>query len=118
MSQTYIYRADIYCEDCAKEIMARLLTESGKKLEDYEDEHTYDSDEFPKGPYEDEESDTPEHCANGPSCINAITLPDGTKIGDWLENDLTDYGVEYIKEVIEEGGPVAGLWAEWYKDYL
>lgn len=119
MSQkSYIYCADIYCEDCAKAIMARLLKESGKKLEDYEDGYTYDSDEFPKGPYEDEESDTPQHCACGSDCVNAITLSDGTKVGDWLENELTQDGVNYVKEAIEKGGEVADLWAEWYKDYL
>lgn len=50
------------------------------------------------------------------------TLPDGSpwKIGEWLENDLTSDGIDYLRESImeeagsEEPNPVTKLWAEWY----
>ncbi len=115
----YMYQADIYCEGCVDQIKAELRTEiedqAGKEvaealarlgieetsipeafsatteertrvlLERFECESDYDSDEHPKGPYSDGggESDSPQHCA---SC------------GTFLENPLTDEGVEYVRE--------------------
>jgi hypothetical protein len=83
----YIYQADLYCEDCGKKIRQDLL-EDGTfhptlgKLKDanIHDETTYDSDDFPKGPYPDGggEADTIQCCA-GCSCL--------------LENPLTDDGL-------------------------
>jgi len=114
----YVYCADIYCEDCGKKIREELDRE-GCAPADPDDEYSYDSDEYPKGPYPDGggESDTPQHCGAGEDCINAIELSDGRKIGDWLGNELTTDGVEYVKEVIQEGGEVAELWLEWYSPW-
>jgi len=42
---------------------------------------------------------------------------DGHKVGAWLENELTTDGVEYVCEAIREGGEVAELWADYYRDY-
>ena len=114
----YIYAADIYCEDCG-EVIRERITEEGHAPADPWDECSYDSDEFPKGPYPDGggEADCPQHCGAGSDCLNAIELSDGTKIGAWLENELTTYGVEYVQEAIQEGGEVAELWAEFYCDY-
>lgn len=85
----YIYRADVYCDLCAGVIMHDLLTASGKRLIDYAHECDYDSDEFPKGPFdaEFEESDTPNHCAN---------------CGVFLENPLTTDGYEYVREAVAQ----------------
>jgi len=114
----YIYAADIYCEDCG-EVIRERITEEGHAPADPWDECSYDSDEFPKGPYPDGggEADCPQHCGAGSDCLNAIELSDGTKIGAWLENELTTYGVEYVQEAIQEGGEVAELWAEFYCAY-
>ena len=116
--EVYIYQADLWCEDCGKAIK-RECRKTGDRPENWRDETTFDSDQYPKGPYSDGggESDCPEHCAAGDDCLNAIILSDGTKIGAWLENDLTPYGVAYVKDAIREGGEVSELWREFYRDY-
>jgi hypothetical protein len=117
----YIYAADIYCEDCGKAIRRRIRKE-GHAPSDPKDEHSYDSDEYPKGSFPDGggESDCPEHCGSHEDCINAIVLPDGRKIGAWLENPLSSHGVEYVREHMRDDpdNEVVKLWAEWYKDEL
>jgi len=82
-------------------------------------QRSYDSDEFPKGPYPDGggEADCPQHCGAGAQCVNAIEFDDGHKVGAWLENELTTDGVEYVREAIREGGEVAEMWADYYRDY-
>ncbi|GAF74579.1 unnamed protein product [marine sediment metagenome] len=114
----YIYAADIYCKQCGEAIRERI-TREGTAPADLDDEVSYDSDEFPKGPYSDGggEADCPQHCGSGPDCLNAIELDDGSKVGAWLENELTTDGVEYVREAIREGGEVAELWADYYLDY-
>ena len=114
----YIYAADIYCEQCGEAIRKRIARE-GFAPADPDDERSYDSDEFPKGPYCDGggEADCPQHCGAGPQCVNAIEFDDGHKVGAWLENELTTDGVEYVCEAIREGGEVAELWADYYRDY-
>lgn len=106
----YIYMADCYCDGC----MEKWKEEhAAHKPEDADDETTYDSDEWPKGPFSQEESDTPQHCGNGEDCVNAITLKDGTKIGAMLDSELTHAGVEYVKEEHAEGPTeVTELWIE------
>jgi len=117
--QAYIYCADIYCEDCGEKIREDIDRE-GLAPADPDDETSYDSDEYPKGPYPDGggEADCPQHCGSGENCINAIELSDGHKIGAFLENPLTSDGVKYVQEAIQNGGEVAALWAEWYRDIL
>lgn len=123
MSNVYIYAADIYCEDCGREIIQtkqaewRATAETqinavAKDLEtrfgldpdkwpkffmalenaayralavDDSDESSYDSGEFPKGPYGNGggESDTPQHCGG---------------CHEFLENPLTSAGYRYIRE--------------------
>ncbi len=123
----YIYAADLFCEDCGDAIRKQITEEDEFRYArlapadpaDPDDEYSYDSDEFPKGPYPDGggEADSPQHCGNGPNCLNAIEFPDGIKVGCWLENELTTDGANYVKDAIREGGEVAELWAEYYKDY-
>ena len=113
----YIYTADLYCKQCG-EALQEFLIYKGLAQRDYES--SYNSDQFPKGPYPDSggESDSPQHCAAEDGCINAIELSDGTEIGVWLENGLTEEGVEYVREAIRAGGEVAELWADFYSDQL
>lgn len=117
--QAYIYCADIYCEDCGEKIREDIDRE-GLAPADPDDEYTYDSDEYPKGPYPDGggESDCPQHCGSGADCVNAIELSDGCKIGVWLENPLTSEGGRYVAEAVQDGGEVASLWAEYYADSI
>ena len=82
----YQYQAALYCEHCGEEIR-QLLTAEGKAPANPDDECTYDSDYFPKGPYPDGggNADCPQHCD---SCHCH------------LENPLTAEGNHYTKESI------------------
>ena len=120
--QAYIYCADIYCADCGKTIR-KTIRKAGTAPPDPADESSYDSDEYPKGPYADGggEADSPQHCGNHGDCFNAITLDGGHKIGAWLENPLTSDGVQYVaNEIADATGDteVLQLWAEWYAEEL
>ena len=96
----YMYQAALYCEDCGEAIREQLSKADPGKLQPSL-EHTYDSDDYPKGPYIDGggESDWPQHCD---SC------------GTFLENPLTSDGYEYVAEALARGGEVAELWADYY----
>lgn len=96
----YIYQADVWCDDCGKAICKRLKAE-GKAPANPADEYSYDSDEYPKRAGDDDESDSPQHCAAGEDCLNAITLPSGGKVG-YLFGELTADGVAYVKEAIAD----------------
>ena len=97
---TYIYRADIWCEECAQRIMAELPKPKGY---DPDYESSWDSDDFPKGPFSNGggESDSPQHCAG---------------CGLFLENPLTDDGRAYLKAALDNPGNSAVLaqWSDFY----
>lgn len=102
-----MYKAAWLCEGCG-EFTRKELTEQGKAPVNADDEHTYDSDNFPKGPYDDGggESDYPEHC---------------DQCGCFLENSLTNDGLEFAKETIlrhkqsERGvSSIIAIWANFY----
>jgi len=116
---TYIYAADCYCEDCAEGIKAHLR-KVGQVPKNVHDETTFDSDRWPKGPYEKGggASDTPQHCGCGDQCVNAMETRDGYKVGVWLENPLTQDGEDYVLEQIEENpdGLVSDFWAKVYAE--
>ena len=111
----YVYNKDVYCEACG-ECIRDLIADEGKAPPDSADETSYDSDEFPKGPYPDGggESDCPQHCGCGPSCLNKLWLGAGHYVGCHLENPLTSEGEEYVREAILRGGKVANLWSDYY----
>lgn len=119
--RAYIYCADIYCEDCGRAIRKRIKAE-GFAPENPRDESSYDSDEYPKGPFDDGggESDTVQHCGSHADCLNALTLSDGSKVGAWLENPLTSHGAAHVAESIADDpdNEVCKLWAEWYREEL
>lgn len=105
----FVYQADIFCDDCGRDIRNRLDAE-GKCPADPEDERTYDSDEYPKCCGDDEESDSPQHCGSHDDCLNAHILPSGRKIGCLIGTSLTSHGVSYVEEAIADGGEVAEFW--------
>ena len=113
----YIYRADVWCDDCGRAICERL-TSAGKAPADPANEWSYDSDDYPKRAGDDEEADCPQHCAAGGKCLNAVTLPSG-KVG-YLFGELTQDGVEYVNDAITEAEEGCGskevveLWREYY----
>ncbi len=104
----YIYASNIWCEECGKAIHERIMSKMA-----------FNSDDFPKGPYPDGggESDSPQHCAAGPDCLNAIEFDDGVKIGAWLENKLTEKGIKYVNNAITKGSEISEMWADYYRDY-
>lgn len=111
----YIYAADVYCEACGKDIRSAL--KSAKKAPPKpEDENTYDSDDYPKGPFPVEPSDTPQHCGSGVVCLSP-TVIEGENYRKFLENSLTEDGVQYVKDQLARAnpGPVAKYWGEFYK---
>ena len=94
----YIYQAALYCNPCGRALQDRL-----EGPQDPDDESTYDSDDFPKGPYGPSESDTPDHCD---ACQ------------EFLENPLTDEGYRYVEEQLNDSGDrlsdTEQLWANFY----
>ena len=85
----WIFQADVYCDDCARELIAECKGSD-----------TGDSDDYPQGPYPDGggEADCPQHCG---SC------------GVFLENPLTGEGYEYVRthDVVS---PVTDEWRAFY----
>ena len=112
-----VYQADIFCDSCGEQIRLRILGE-GKAPQNPIDETTYDSDEYPKRAWDHDESDSPQHCGSGETCLEAETLSDGSKVGKLIGTTLTDDGVAYVREAIAAGGLVADFWEEEFKDYL
>lgn len=102
----YVYQAAMLCECCGRAARKRLDAE-GKRPADVDAEYTYDSDEYPKGPYPDGggEADSPQHCD---AC------------GLFLENDITGEGEAHIYGCIIEAlstGNVAECIREWIDHY-
>ena len=116
----YIYRADTYCEDCGQELCRTMPFPADA---DTSCETSWDSDDYPKGPYPDGggESDSPQHCGAGADCLNAITLRSHGKryrVGVPLENPLTAEGVQYVREALAAPGLCRRLWARLYREEL
>ena len=103
----YIYAADVYCPHCTVGIINAIVA-AGEAPANPADEHTYDSGDYPKGPYSDAETDTPQNCAN---------------CGDYIEGPLTDAGVDYVVEAMEHDinrqhtNSVVRDWAGHVEDY-
>lgn len=78
----YLFQAALICEDCCNEFKKRNVKPADV---DETDEGTYDSDQWPKGPYSDGggEADCPQHCDH---------------CGLFLENPLTPDGDAYVRE--------------------
>ncbi len=115
-----IYQADIWCTDCADKIREDIC-KAGTAPTDPDDEHSYDSGEWPKNAGDNDESDCPQHCAAGAECLNYSETSDGEKYGYFFENTLTDDGDEYVKETVNENlrdgrmdSPAVELWKPCY----
>jgi hypothetical protein len=120
-----IYAADVWCDGCADDIKDRIAAELfegqgsvtfpdgwvAEGFDSVEDvrghldsmsEHDYDSDDYPKGCSDDEESDCPQHCGALDDCVNAEEDADGTRHGYFFGNALTSYGDDYVREAVIE----------------
>jgi hypothetical protein len=108
---SYIYQADLYCDDCG-EAIRDLLEADGNGVEDRDDECSYDSGDYPKGPFSDDEpADSPCHCASDAKCPNAVTLDDGRAVGA-IVSGLTSDGRDYV--LAAEDSPCSRLWRAHY----
>jgi hypothetical protein len=103
LDDVYMFQGSLYCEDCGQSIQDKIR-EAGKAPEDEDDEESFDSDDFPKGRFSGSggEADSIHHCDSNETCLNAIKLPCGSKIGAWLGNDLTSEGDEWLASSIRE----------------
>jgi len=117
-SDVYIYQADLWCGRCGRQLR-RDLEAKGQAPDHPDDETSYDSDEFPKGPHQPDASDTPDHCAAGPDCLAAdvVVEPSGERrVGHFLKNPLTGEGEAYVQRAVAEGSPVAvQIWTPFYE---
>lgn len=112
----YCYSGGIYCEDCGDSIRDDLAN-TNHAPKNWDNTKSYDSDDFPKGPYPDGggEADSPLHCEAGGDCLNALWIGQGSKVGAFLENPLTKVGEEYMREAIKISGKPASLWIDFYE---
>src|SRR5262245_22539291 len=78
----YIFQADIYCTDCARELMGFYSARQGQE----------DSDDYPQGPYSDDggAADCRQHCG---------------ECGTFLENPLSGEGYAYVRHVANKSLP-------------
>lgn len=120
----YAYQADLWCDDCGQMIRERIEQE-GRTPPNPNDEHTYDSDEYPKyAPGGGGASDTPYHCAAGAECVNCFRIGKrggevkrgGQIVGALVTESLTSYGVAYVKK--SAGSPLGKWWAAAFADQL
>lgn len=101
----FMYRAALYCEPCGEAIAAVTPKPPGF---DSSKESTWDSDDYPKGPYGEGggEADTAQHCD---AC------------GLFLENPLTAEGRRHVLEALREhfadGRGSADVLRTWVRHY-
>jgi hypothetical protein len=103
----YMYKASLLCEGCG-EMVKKELDAAGKSPADPGDECSYDSDNYPKGPFSNGggEADSPNHC-------------DMCQV--FLENPLTTDGINYVIAAAQEerhgDDEVIKEWLTYY-DYI
>ncbi len=85
--EAYIYCGDVYCEECISQMKLDIPVPEDTDLEGG-NESTWDSDDYPKGPYGDGggEADSPQYCG---------------QCQLFLENPLTTNGVAYVLELLD-----------------
>ncbi len=120
--KAYVFQAALHCETCA----ARLESANRHRLPpgaNLDDESTYDSDQFPKGPYPNGggEADSPQHCDSCGEFLENTLTPDGDS---WLRAEIvrkvTPPGTrelswsETAALADEVGEPVLAMWIRFY----
>jgi hypothetical protein len=110
----FIFAADVYCEECTRAIKRRLRSE-GNVPANPRDGSSYDSDEWPKGSFSDEESDSPQHCGSGETCLDPMVLSDGCKVGHFFGNPLTGEGERNVREMHRDSpSEITRFWMDHY----
>lgn len=100
MAEFYIYCADVYCKECVTGL--RKDADYAHAMGDIPDYLMGDSNHYPQGPYDNEESDTPTHCGN---------------CGMFLEQPLTQDGYQYVIEQLSATGQYNEVEQQWYDYY-
>lgn len=128
----YVYAADTWCDSCG-ERLRREIAEQGLAPADHDDVYV-DSDHWPQ-PALEESTDGPDHCAAYADCLEAVDLDaygsipyllgaEAPKVGALLSDGLTEYGVEYLREMLSEKHPTPyqralhAFWREAFADEL
>lgn len=129
----YVYSADTWCDSCGERLRREIAAE-GLAPADRDDIYV-DSDSWPQSALE-ESTDYPDHCAAGGDCLEAVDLfpywhgplvlhgAEATHVGAILSDGLTDDGVEYLKEMLDEvertpyQEALHALWRETFADEL
>lgn len=95
--KVYQYQASLYCEECGDKITEEL----GDPPHDW----PWDSGDYPVGPEDASEADSPQSCG---AC------------GIFLENPLTSHGNDYVIEQFNTRDTVTEVMREWadFYDYL
>jgi len=108
--RVFIYQAALYCEDCGNHIRKVCALAGMAKHINPDDESSYDSGEYPKGSYQPDESDSPQHCD---SC------------GVFLENPLTDDGIAFVRSALKDqaaglvcNDAALAIWRDYYASEL
>lgn len=129
----YIYQADTYCDECGLVIIQDLLEQGWT-----EPTVTPDSEDWPVHAPDDQESDSPNHCANQGLCKDGIALyewgldndaplfgAETRVVGAILSDNLTTDGVDYLEEMLSHKPlptpyqeALHNLWRETFAAYL
>ncbi len=96
----YIYRAALYCAECTEEAWTVTLNPTGTASGAF----SSGSDTMPRGPYANGggEADSPQHC-------------DSCRV--FLENPLTEDGIEYVREELAAMPLPVRAMSEWASFY-
>lgn len=71
----YMYKADIHCVDCYKSIVDAISEHSpGNVPQDIYNEHTFDSDDYPKVIFDPIEQSYQEHCGSCGEEIDTVII--------------------------------------------
>lgn len=125
---TYMYNAALYCDSCGQ-----LLVKEARRNGD---EDYGDSDGFPQSVLSGE-TDSPSHCDSREECLEPLDLTqwgldiddplygaESRVIGALIDERLTEDGVSYLKEMLDEPAPTPyqralhDFWRAAYADYL
>jgi hypothetical protein len=114
--EAYVYQAALVCAGCGERIR-RKLTEEGRAPQDPADEASYDSDDFPKGPYPNGggETDAPAHCDVCEVYLQAPLTRDGVE--DAVERIRRFLIARFRKEEDQGNLGVLIAWAEDLRRY-
>jgi hypothetical protein len=91
--KVYLYKNSLYCPKCADDIKFSIVRE---RREGKINQYTLPQETSIVS------SDLPKYCHAGDACLDAKVWRSGFKTGRFLENALTDLGIETIAKIVED----------------